>query len=233
MPPVIGKVEAGSVAQKAGLTEGDSIISIDGKEIISWYAVSETIAQNEGEEIEIAVVRQSQTVVTEIIPQFNEEYNRRMVGIVLASPAMTLKSYKFYVSAKLAFEDCVKYSKMIVNTLKRLVQRAISPKYLSGPVGIMQMSGAAAQSGLPDLLRLLALIGINLGLINLMPLVVTDGGVLSLLFVEAVTGKPIPEKVRNKLSIVFMALFLCLAAYVTVNDIVRFEDVNRVLGIER
>jgi regulator of sigma E protease len=118
---------------------------------------------------------------------------------------------------------------MIFDTLKKLLTQIVSPQYLSGPVGIMQMSGAAVQSGLSSLLQLLALIGINLGLLNLLPLVITDGGVLSLLLVEAITRKPIPLAVREKLSYVFMAAFLCLAIWVTFNDILRFGAVENLL----
>jgi regulator of sigma E protease len=117
----------------------------------------------------------------------------------------------------------------LFDTLKKLFTFVVSPKYLSGPVGIMQMSGAAAKSGLSSLLQLLALIGINLGILNLMPLVITDGGVLSLLLVEALTRRKIPIKVREKLTVVFTAGFLCLAVFVTFADVMRFDSVEKLL----
>jgi len=231
IPAVIGLVEANSAAYNAGFQKGDSIISINGAEISSWYAVSETIAKYNDSlgEISVLVVRNGEITDLSVLPRFNSEHNRYLIGIVLANPSTEIKKYGFIPSLKLAYKDCIKYSVMIFETLKKLITRLISPEYLSGPVGIMQMSGAAAQSGISALLQLLALIGINLGLLNLMPLVITDGGVLSLLLVEAITRKPIPAGVRERLSYVFMAAFLCLAVFVTFNDILRFSAIEKLL----
>ena len=231
IPPVIGKVEENSIAKSAGFLEGDSIVSINGSEISSWYAVSETISRYDDSlgDISIKVARNGEILDLSVMPKFSVEYNRYLIGIIMADPGTSTKKYSFVRSLKLAYNDCIKYSVMIFDVLKKLLTRLVSPEYLSGPVGIMQMSGAAVQSGFSSLLQLLALIGINLGILNLMPLVITDGGLLSLLLVEAVIRKPIPLRVREKLSFVFMAAFLCLAVFVTVNDIVRFDAIEKLL----
>lgn len=231
IPPIIGAVEENSAAYSAGFLAGDSIISINGEGVSSWYAVSETIAKYNDTlgNVSIVVSRNGEVTDLSVKPKFNSEYERYLIGIVMANPNTEIKKYAFIPSLGLAFKESKRYSVMIFDTLKKLVMQQISPKYLSGPVGIMQMSGAAVQSGLSSLLQLLALIGINLGLLNLMPLVITDGGVLSLLLVEAITKKPVPVAVREKLSYIFMVAFLCLAIFVTFNDILRFGAVEQML----
>jgi len=231
IPAIVGAVDSNSAAYLAGFQPKDSIISINGEEVSSWYAVSETIARYNDSlgEVSVVVARGGKILDLQVVPKFSKEYGRYLIGIVMANPSTDIKRFGFVSSLKLAFDDCIKYSKMIFDTLRKLVTRLISPEYLSGPVGIMQMSGAAAQSGISSLLQLLALIGINLGILNLMPLVITDGGVLSLLLVEAITRKPVPIAVREKLSYIFMAAFLCLAVFVTFNDILRFGAVEQLL----
>ena len=231
IPAIVGKVDDNSAANSAGFLAGDSIIAINEEDISSWYAVSETISKYNDSlgEISVKIARNGEIVSLNVAPKFNEEHKRYMIGIVMANPSTQIKKYPFLPSLELAYRDCIRYSLMIFETLKKLVTRLISPEYLSGPVGIMQMSGAAVQNGLSSFLQLLALIGINLGILNLMPLVITDGGVLSLLLIEAIMRKPIPNAVREKLSYIVMVAFLCLALFVTFNDIMRFNNIEKFL----
>jgi regulator of sigma E protease len=232
IPAVIGRVDENSAAYNAGFLAGDSIISINEEEVLSWFAVSETIAGYNDSlgEIFIKVARGGEIMDLSVRPNFNREHRRYMIGIVMANPSTEIKRHGLASALSLAYRECIRYSVLIFETLQKLVTRKISPDYLSGPVGIMQMSGAAVQSGLSSLLQLLALIGINLGLLNLMPLVITDGGVLSLLLIEAVRRKPIPIVLREKLSYIVMVAFLCLAVFVTFNDIMRFETIEKLLN---
>ncbi|MCL2845085.1 MAG: RIP metalloprotease RseP [Chitinivibrionia bacterium] len=231
IPPVIGRVEAGSAAYLAGFLGGDSIISINGENVLSWFAVSETISNYDYDlgEISVAVARDGVVLDLYVVPKFSVEHERFMIGIVMANPSTQIKSHPFGAALVLAYRDCIRYSVMIFETLRKLITRLISPEYLSGPVGIMQMSGAAAQSGLSSLLQLMAIIGINLAILNLMPLVITDGGILSMLLIEAIRGKPIPNALREKLSYIVMIGFLCLALFVTFNDIMRFSTLQQLL----
>ena len=231
IPAVVGAVEQSSVAKAAGLLAGDSVISINNAEIYCWQMVSETIGKYNDSlgEISITVARGGEIIDIPVVPRYSGEHKRYLIGIVMANPNVSIKRYTFAKSLKLAYKDCLKYSVLIFDTLKKLLTLVVSPQYLSGPVGIMQMSGAAAKSGLSSLLQLLALIGINLGILNLMPLVITDGGVLSLLLAEAIMRKPISLKIREKLTVVFTTAFLCLAVFVTFADIMRFDAVEKLL----
>ncbi|MDR0304500.1 MAG: RIP metalloprotease RseP [Chitinispirillales bacterium] len=231
IPPVVGMVEPHSVAEAAGLLSGDSIIYINDMEISCWQMVSEAIGKYDASfgAISVVVFRSGDIIDLSVIPKYSDENKRYLIGISMANPSASIKKYSFEKSLKLAYGDCIKYSVLIFDTMKKLLTLVVSPQYLSGPVGIMQMSGAAAQSGLSSLLQLLALIGINLGILNLMPLVITDGGVLSLLLIEAITRKQIPFKVREKLTVVFTVGFLCLAVFVTFADIMRFDTIEKLL----
>ena len=231
IPAVIGAVGQSSVANTAGLLAGDSIISINNTQIYCWQMVSENIGRYDDSlgEISVVVSRGGEIIDVPVVPQYNSEHKKYLIGIVMANPNVSIKKYTFVKSLKLAYKDCLKYSALIFDTLKKLLTLVVSPQYLSGPVGIMQMSGAAAQSGLSSLLQLLALIGINLGILNLMPLVITDGGLLSLLLAEAIMRKPISLKIREKLTVVFTTAFLCLAVFVTFADIMRFDAIEKLL----
>jgi regulator of sigma E protease len=113
---------------------------------------------------------------------------------------------------------------MIFDILGKLASSQVSPKQLAGPIGIIQMSGAVALGGLVALLNFMALIGINLGVINLFPLIITDGGVLLFLFVEAIRRKPLSLKAQeifNRMAIIF---FILLFVYVTFNDVLRIPE---------
>jgi len=119
---------------------------------------------------------------------------------------------------------------LIANTLRKLISREVSPRELAGPVGIVQMSGGVAFLGLSAALRFMARIGINLALLNLLPLVITDGGLLLFLALEAVRGKPLPARHQAMINQVAVAFFVLLFVYVTFNDVLR---IPRLLNLSR
>lgn len=179
--------------------------------------------------LELTIKRGDEVITQVLTPSYNEEHQRFMIGVVVENPETEIVRYSIPEAFVRAWNTSIEYTAQIFDVLKKLVTRLISPEYLSGPIGIMQISGAAVQAGISPLLNLLALISINLGILNLMPLVITDGGMLSLLLVEAIRGKPVSSAVRQKLSYVFMALFLALFIFVTFNDIIRYSVMNTLL----
>jgi regulator of sigma E protease len=122
------------------------------------------------------------------------------------------------------------YTIMIFDVLAKLLSKDVSPKQLAGPVGIVQMSGVVALSGLAPILEFMALIGINLAVLNLMPLIITDGGMLLFLLIEGIRRKPLPVKYQGIINQVAIALFIMLGVYVTFNDITRVPDMIRMFG---
>ena len=222
-PALIGAVSEGSPAEVAGLKAGDTIIAIDNQSIHSWYQIPGAIsAYNEVlGALQIIVKRNDFIQVLNVEPKMMKEENRYIVGITVAPPQTQKITYSPIVSISKAWSKTVEYTGMIFTVLKKLVTGGVSPKQLAGPVGIVQMSGTVAFGGLFALLNFMALIGINLGVVNLFPLVITDGGLLSLLLVEAIRRKPLSLKTQLFLNRTFMLLFLALFMLVTFNDILR------------
>lgn len=223
LPAIVGDVQKNSPAETSGLKKDDVILAIDNITINSWYQIPE-IVNNYSSIIgtmQIIVKRGELIQVCNASPKYDDESKRYLMGIIVAAPATKTVSYPPSTAIIKAFQKSLEYTVMIFDVLKKLVSGMVSPKHLAGPVGIVQMSGTVAFGGIIALLNFMALIGINLGVINLFPLVITDGGVLSLLAVEAIRGKPLSLKTQLTLNRVFMALFLTLFIIITFNDIHR------------
>lgn len=223
LPAVIGTIQKDSPAEAGGLKKDDIILAIDNISINSWYQIPEIINSYSSVigTMQIIVKRGDLIQVCYTIPQYDKKNNRYLLGIIVAAPATETIAYPPGKAISKALNKSLEYTVMIFDVLKKLVSGAVSPKHLAGPVGIVQMSGTVAFGGILALLNFMALIGINLGVINLFPLVITDGGVLSLLAVEAVRGKPLSLKTQLILNRVFMSLFLTLFILITFNDILR------------
>ncbi len=231
-PPIVGEISEGSPAQIAGITAGDTIIAINGQPISSWYRIIEEVTNFKDDSTTplLLTLKNIETKNLNITPKFDKTLERNLIGIKVASATTEIRKYSISESFQRAWDKTIEYSVLIFKTLGKLIRGEISFKLMSGPLGITQMAGAAVKSGLADTLNLLALIGINLGLINLMPLVITDGGILSLLIIEVIRKKPISEALREKLSYVFAGAFIILFVFVTFSDIFRFMALNKLLN---
>ena len=216
-PPIIGQVMKNSPAEKAGLKAGDIILSINGKAVSSWYDIGKIINTTKGDVI-IKVKRDGEILSFSVTPKVKD--NRRIIGIVMASSTV-LKKYPFVESIKKGFEKNVELFVLTFKVIGDLFTGRLSLKVLGGPVQIAVVSGEAVKKGLGEFLLLMAFISLQLGILNLLPIPVLDGGYLFFFLIEAIRGKPVPEKVINiSLQIGFLLLLL-LTIIVTKNDIMR------------
>ncbi len=216
--PVIGGLMEGMSAESAGLKVGDKILSIDGKPITTWQEILATTKTLEPDKnVVIVYERNSQVEETIMMPKFDEKYKRLMFGI---------QSQIEYEQKTLheAFIASVDHTKeiflMMVSALADLV-RAPSDAELSGPIGIAQMAGQAAETGLIPLLNFAALLSLNLGIINLLPVPALDGGHFVGLVIEAVRGKPLGARALMYTQRAGIAFLLLLTIYATTNDLIR------------
>lgn len=222
-PAIVGGVQKDSPAEIGGLKKDDIILAIDNQSIKSWYQIPAIVNRYSSiiGTMQIIVKRGDLITVCSAEPNYDKESKRFLLGIQVAPPETEKISYSPGKAIGKALDKSLEYTVMIFDVLKKLFSGSVSPKHLAGPVGIVQMSGTVAFGGILALLNFMALIGINLGVINLFPLVITDGGVLSLLVVEAFRGKPLSLKTQLLLNRVFMAIFLTLFIVITFNDILR------------
>jgi len=232
LPPVIGATSSGSPAQKAGLVKGDTVISVNDRAIHSWYEFSGRVVKYDSLSgpILLSVKRQSAIVNVLVTPKYDKDAKRYLVGVAMAQPASKKVRYSATAAIGKMLDKTKKYTVMIFEVIGKLCSRDVSPKQLAGPVGIVQMSGFIALNGIVSCLDFMALIGINLGVLNLMPLIITDGGLLLFLLIEAVRRKPLPVSWQAMINRIAISFFILLFLYVTFNDVSRIPELIRMTG---
>ncbi len=213
--PVIGNIIPGSAAEQAHLQSNDRILTIDGKKISTWDEIRPSLQGTANHGVTVVVDRDGETVETTVIPKMEQDSPK--IGIY---PSFTRESYSIGESLSLAV---TRTGQTIVAMLSGLYDmiRGTQAAELSGPVGISQMAGTIAQSGFAPLLSFAAFLSINLGVINLLPLPVLDGGHLIIILAEAITGRKLPAKALMYIQMVGVALMVALFLYVTTQDIFR------------
>lgn len=231
-PAIIGAVRDGSPAAASGLLKGDSIVTINGAVVYSWLAVPELVNRYDSiaGPLAICAVRGDSTLNFAVRPVFSSEAGKLALGITVAQPTMRTVKYGPVKALEKGFQKSWQYTTMIFDVLSKLIHRQVSPQQLAGPVGIVQMSGMVAIGGIVAILDFMALIGINLAVLNLFPLIITDGGVLLFLLIEAIRRKPLPLNVQLMINRVAIALFITLFLYVTFNDIARVPVLLKMIG---
>jgi regulator of sigma E protease len=217
-PAEIGGLMAGLPAEKAGIKINDKIAEVDGKTVYYWNQFSSMVKKSEGKKLAITVEREGKPLsltVTAI-----EKDGKYVIGV---EPLMRLvfKQYGFLESLRLGFNKTIEYIDLTFITLKKLLTLNLSIKTLGGPVMIAQMSGKAAAAGLSSFLSLLAMISISLGILNLLPIPVLDGGMLLFLAIEAIRKKPLSQKVMEVSQNIGAAVLISLIVVVSYNDVMR------------
>ncbi|SIO18842.1 RIP metalloprotease RseP [Halodesulfovibrio marinisediminis] len=225
--PEIGSVRPDSPAAVAGLKQGDSIKSISGNNITSWEDVYISVAKSEGKELQMVISRDGNTLTFDITPSllsrksiFGEEEQSYLIGI-LASGKTEQIDLGFFSSASAAFEKTWSMTVLTVQGFVKLIERVVPAETVGGPIMIAQLVSKQAEQGLVAVLALAALISINLGVLNLLPIPVLDGGHIVMLVYEMIVGKPVPAKVMDYSIRVGIFLLLTLMVWATFNDVRR------------
>lgn len=217
-----GGVIPGGAAEKAGMRAGDTLASIDGLPLSAPEQLIERVKGSEGRPLAFELGRAGGRVTIPVSAAWNAGEKRWMVGVqALSAVPLAERRYGPIEAAGRAVRVCWRDATAIFRFLGALFTREVAASNLAGPLGIMQMSGRAASEGLGTLVSFMALISINLGILNLMPLVVTDGGRLVELVVEKVRGRRANRRFMEILTNIVMYLFLALALYVSFHDVLR------------
>lgn len=220
MPAIVGKVNKGYPAEKAGLKNGDMIIEIDGTHVSSWYQVSAYIRSHVGKDIEIEVKRGEKEVKTTVMPVKDAAAGYGVIGIINQQATVT-KKFQVIESIEHGMSRSIELTKLTFDVLKRLVSLNLSIESLGGPIMIAKLTGEAAHSGISDLLAFMAFMSLQLGILNLLPIPVLDGGWVVFLLIEKIKGSPISKKTMEVTQTVGFALLITLIVVVSYNDILR------------
>jgi len=219
---LVENVVPGGAAEQAGIKAGDTLLGMDGKSLSSPEQLPDLVNATGGKPSRFTLARPGARLALDVQARWNADAKRWMIG-VLPGPVVPLQLHRYGPVAALtrSLGECWDKGTAIFRFLGALLSGRLAVKNLAGPVGIVQMSGAAAAEGWQKLVELMAMISINLGVLNFMPLVVTDGGRLVELAVEKVRGRRANRRFMEILTNVVVYLFLALAAYVTFHDLLR------------
>lgn len=243
-PAIISELTPEGPAKRVGLQEGDKVIAIDGVKVNSFFDIQDAVLRHDSagyalktlgrtsplfamwetmidltHRIEFTVSRGEETLVFSISPEYDEQLGFKRIGIS-RPPMPTITVNRGPVEAiSAAFEKCVTTTDRLFDILGRMLTGRLSSKAISGPVEIAAISGQAAAQGLIPLLNLMAFISLNLGIINLVPLPVLDGGQITLLAVEGIIRRDINMKVKEWIMRVGVFLLLLLMVLIITQDI--------------
>ena len=224
--PHIASVYGGSAAEKAGLQANDVVLTIEGRPITFSYQLKEAIAKHPNETIVIKVQRNGETKSITATP--TKSGTEGLLGISIGDDTVKIKpglAQAFVLST----QKNIEFARMIFQTLWGLVTRETSPKQLMGPVAIAQLSGESAQLGWIALITLMASISLNLGLLNLMPIPVLDGGHIFIMALEGLARRDFSVRVKEKMLLAGFVVLMMLMVTVIYNDLMRIQWIERLV----
>lgn len=236
-PADVGKVIEGSAAERAGLKAGDRFVSIDATPIERFEQVRQIVELSPGKPLEMEVRRGNEIIRLTAIPDAIEETrfgSTQMIGRLGVSRTgsdMVLIKYDPLTATWKAITHTFVLTGNILDAVGQIITGQRTAKELGGPVRIAQISGEMAQAGLVMVIQFAAILSINLGLINLFPIPLLDGGHLVFYAVEALRGRPLGERAMGLSLNIGLALILCLTVFVTWNDLVQLKVVEYVMGL--
>lgn len=228
----VRKVESGSPAETGGVQTGDRVIEVEGKPVFSFADLQEIISEKAGIPVALKVVRAGETRVLTVTPE--ERTDRDMMGnkitvgkigiyssyAPLAGPTLSV-AYNPFTALFKALSMTWEFTVLILVSLVKLVQQVIPAETLGGPILIAQLAGQQIHQGMLELFKFMALISINLGILNLLPIPILDGGHILFFGIEGILGRPLSLKKREMAQQVGLLLLLSLILFVTYNDIMR------------
>jgi regulator of sigma E protease len=225
-PRVSGIVKSvwGEGAITAGLQPGDEVTSVNGIDLKSSVQSIQTIVQGITEpSFPITVNRKGETLRLQITPTVKD--GQRYIGMILDTPTTFIK-LGFADAVSKSVSTNVEYGKTIFQIIGMLFKREASLKQLDGPIGIVRASGEALNQGFATLISLMALISLNLGLLNILPIPVLDGGVMLMLIVESLMGRDMSLRLKERINFVSVIALLMLTVMVVYNDIIKMIPTN-------
>jgi regulator of sigma E protease len=235
-PADVGQVQAGSAADKGGIKVGDAIVSIDGGTISRFEDVQQIVRLNPGEPMTLVVRRDGQLVTLHVTPARTEMTdrfgNRHQIGLLgIGRSGVEYVKRDPVAAVGQAFSETWNLSVSTLQAMWQIVIGTRASDELGGPLRIAQMSGEVAEGGVVPLLWFMAVLSINLGLINLFPVPVLDGGHLLFYAAEAIRGKPLGQRAQEYGFRIGLALVLTLMVFATWNDLVHLRIVEFVKGL--
>jgi regulator of sigma E protease len=224
--PSIRSIEASGPAAKAGFKVGDVVLALNGDPIVFSGQLSSEIRKHPGDPITLTVQRAGAAMDIRVTPRRQGEIG--LIGIGIQDPYRTVQP-GVLGSLKMSVERNVQFGGLIVQTLRGLLTRETSPAQLMGPVAIAQMSGDYAAAGWIALFTFMATLSLNLGLLNLLPIPVLDGGHIFIMAVEGLVRRDLSMRVKERLMLAGFLVLMVLMVTVVYNDLTRITWFERLM----
>jgi len=224
--PLVGEVDTPSPAAQSGLQKDDLVVSINGVELTSWEEMAAQIADSQGRSMAFVIERGGQRMTFDLVPElkttqnlFGEDIERYVIGIRSAGDVIP-RELSLVESVQMSVARTWEITELTVLSVVKLIRGQISTDNLGGPIKIAKMAGAQAREGVVNLLIFTAVISINLGILNFLPIPVLDGGHLMFFTIEMISRRPVSIKVREIAQQFGIFLLILLMIFVIYNDIV-------------
>lgn len=229
VPPVLGQISEGGRAEAAGLRPGDRIVAVNGEAIGSWFELVDFIRKAPEQTLQITVERNGSEQSLSVTPEARTEESGESIGFVGAGveaiswPEEVLRdvSYGPIAAIPVALSETWADTRLTLVAIKKMVTGLLSPTNLSGPITIARVAEASVSSGFEDFVRFLAYLSVSLGILNLLPVPVLDGGHIVYYTIEALRGKPLSEQAQAFGLRIGMAMILTLMVFALYNDLMR------------
>jgi regulator of sigma E protease len=218
-------MEPGMPAAKAGLQIGDDIVAADGTPVRTTQSLAHLLQQTKNHPVVLTVKRNGEDMNYTVTPQLaTSDDGQKVYRIGIVSMPVHVDKLPFTQALSRSVDSNRKNSMLILELVKRMVERKISVKQMEGPIGIARVSGMAAQEkGWTPLMQVMAAISLNLGVFNLFPIPILDGGLILLLLIEGVIRREISQPIKER---IYQAAFVCLILFA---GMVIFNDVMKII----
>jgi len=235
-PPIIDKINSGSSADTAGLVIGDEILQVNEQNIKRFDELQRIVRPNPGKELKFLIRRDNEIFLKTVIPQLvqgkDASGSKIVYGLLgVVSEQTTFIRHNPLISLGLAVEETWVIVSQTLMHVTEMIRGERTTDELGGPIRIAKLSGAVADAGLTSSIWFMAVLSINLGLINLFPVPVLDGGHLFFYLLEFIRGKPLEAKMQGIASYVGLVLVISLMIFVTWNDLVQLNITNFIISI--
>jgi regulator of sigma E protease len=220
LPARVGKLEPGSPAELAGLKKGDRIVSINDESMLDWTKVVEYVSKHPAESLQLGVKHDGAIKKIDITPSTKPD-GKGYLGVYIDDSLLRKEKLSFIPAFSASIVQTYEYSWLTLKMIYFMMSGQASLEHISGPVSIAQVAGATAKVGLTYYLDFLAIISISLGLLNLLPIPMLDGGHLFYYLIEAVRRKPLSEGAQMiglRIGLIILVSLMFVAFY---NDILR------------
>lgn len=228
---LVGRIEPESPAAQAGIQKGDRIVSVDGQAVKQWEELSSRIKESRGKALSLRVDRGGREMEIVVQPSrregrnvFGERIEVWAIGVASEATEVRMERSNPLVATGRAFYKTGEYSVLTLVALYKMIVGDVSPRNLGGPLLIAQMAGQQAREGATSFFFFVAILSVNLGVLNLLPIPVLDGGHLLFFLLELVLGRPVELKHRERAQQIGIFILIMIMIYAFYNDITRFFE---------